>query len=87
MKYVVDIDGILCSEDGPFKDRKPIQKNIIKINKLHSKGNKIILFTSRRQTDRKVTLKWLKDNNINFDKLITNKPLGDFYIDDRHITL
>lgn len=46
------------------------------IKKLKEEGNKIILITARfnwvNVNVEEVTLKWLKDNNIEYDKLIIN---------------
>lgn len=81
--YAIDIDGIICEENGPFEKRKPINENIKKINLLNGY---IILYTSRLNSDRKVTIEWLKNNNVKYDCLITNKILYHQLIDDKSIS-
>jgi len=78
----IDLDGVLCKETKPYVEAKPIKKNINKTNKLAIE-NKIIIFTSRRICDKKLTEKWLSDNEVCYDKLILGKPKFDIYIDEK----
>jgi len=80
--YAIDMDGILCEESKPYKSCSPIYKNIAKADKLKEAGHKIIIFTARRQCDRKTTLKWLRLYGPKFDKLICGKPKFDVYVDE-----
>jgi len=91
-KYTIafDLDNTICDsirenhpEDIPFV--KP-RKNIVKIIKdLKKKGNSIIIFTRRGhlRNARKMTIEWLKHNEVPYDTLITRKPHYDLFIDDR----
>jgi uncharacterized HAD superfamily protein len=83
MKICIDMDGVICEEIKPYSKAKPIKKNIKKIEKLFS-DNKIIIWTSRRKSDRVITLKWLRDNQVPFDELIMKKPKFDIYVDEKH---
>lgn len=76
----IDIDGILCEETGPYKDRKPIEKNIQYINQLNSY---IVLYTARLETDRTITEQWLRDHHVKYDALIMNKLPYSILIDDK----
>ena len=68
-----------CSSNNNYKYWIDILK------KLKKKGYKIIIFTRRGclKNGRKLTIKWLKNYNIPYDKLITEKPHFDILIDDR----
>lgn len=98
MKYVIDIDGTLCSKNEinysmavPFTDR------IKKINELYDQGNHITLFTARGMNTYNgnikevylhyydFTIDQLKKWEVKYHILIMGKPSGDFYIDDKGI--
>ena len=87
MIYAVDIDGTLTEDDtNPenwfrYADMKPIRENIAKINDLYMKGEKIILYTSRYEEDREVTVSWLKINGVKYHRLIMDKFRADIYVD------
>ena len=84
----VDLDGVLCKETKPYSKAEPLTENIELLKNLkNSKNVKIIIHTARRERDRNITLKWLKNNGVPFDKLVMGKPRADFYIDDRAISL
>jgi len=87
MKIVIDIDGIIALGGAPFKNCYPVYPIIGKIKYLKNRGHKIILFTSRRESDREITKSWLKKHEVRYDKLMMGKPLGDVYLDDRNINL
>lgn len=89
----IDIDGVISFEGTQpstekgwneyFKNLKPIQKTIDKINLLYNQGNAIVLYTSRRESDITVTEEWLKNHKVQYHRLVTGKFLADIYIDDR----
>lgn len=87
IKYVIDIDNTICEETKPYKECLPRNTFIYNINKLYEQGHKIILFTARRKSDRKVTMKWLRENKVKYHKLILGKPSGDKYVDDKNISI
>jgi len=86
-KIAVDLDGVLCYESKPYKNCQPIKENITMVNLLYKQNNRIVIYTSRRKIDRKITLKWLKKFNIHYHLLIMGKLKADIYIDDRSLTL
>lgn len=77
-----DMDGVLCEEGKDFSDyaiRKPNEGQIAEFNE--QPGLKII-YTSRLEADRQLTMKWLADNGVKFDCLFMNKiPYDKFYED------
>lgn len=98
MKYIVDIDGTICSNtDGHYSKSIPIQDRISKINKLYDEGNIIVYLTARgmgrfednadlsRKTFYEFTANQLNEWGCKYHKLILGKPSGDIYIDDKGI--
>lgn len=97
---VFDIDDTICvHKNRDYANARPIQEMIDKINQLYDRGYEIVLYTSRGMNSCKGDLdliikknkdvleKWLKDNNVSYTKLIFGKPLGDWYIDDKAMTM
>lgn len=98
MKYVVDIDGTICSQSGTnYESAKPIVERIDKLNKLYDSGNEVVYFTARGmgRHDGNVhraykefyefTRKQLEGWGVKYTDLILGKPAGDIYIDDKGI--
>lgn len=96
MKYVVDIDGTVCSvTDGKYEDAVPNEGRIDKINKLYDEGNQIIYLTARgmgrsgdnadlaKRTFYELTRNQLDRWGCKYHKLVLGKPSGDYYIDDK----
>jgi CMP-N,N'-diacetyllegionaminic acid synthase len=86
VKFVIDIDGVIAEERSNHLEYSKCvpKKDVIDcVNKLFNSGNYIILFTSRFEVDKQVTMTWLEKNNVLYNELILGKPRADFYIDDR----
>jgi len=88
LKIYVDIDGTLTVEtegfgDEVYRSRTPRHEIINRVNQLFDQGNPIVLWTSRKPIDRKVTIEWLKTNGVKFNKLILGKPTYDLYVCDK----
>ena len=94
--FCFDIDGVICkTQNGKYKNSKPIKKNINFINKLYDEGNYIKLFTSRymgrfnedvkkaKKVGFKFTEKQMLNWKIKYHKLILGKPSYDYFIDDK----
>lgn len=97
---VFDIDDtISIHKNRDYANAKPIQPVIDKLNRLHDEGYYIKLFTGRGQLscngdldliikrNKDVLEKWLTDHNVKYDELIFGKPLGDWYIDDKGLSV
>ena len=95
-KYCFDLDGVICNNTyGNYQQAKPNLCAIAKINKLHEKGNYIIIFTARfmgrtnnnykkaYELGYELTHNQLCEWNLKFDKLILGKPSFDLLIDDK----
>ena len=98
-KYVVDIDGTICTSvtNGDYSSALPIYGRIEKINKLYNEGNYIVYLTARgmgRYSNNadlakarfyEITELQLKLWGCKYHELFLGKPSGDFYIDDKGI--
>jgi quercetin dioxygenase-like cupin family protein len=88
MKYFIDLDNTICyTENSDYNNSKPIIERIGYVNDLKSQGNEITIWTARGATTgidhRELTLKQLKEWNVNYDNLLMGKPNYDVYIDDK----
>ena len=85
----VDLDGVLCKSTPPEKYAQalPLKDNIAKVNKLHEKGHRIIIYTARAWYLYDLTTKWLMNNGVEFDQLVMGKLYAHYYVDDLNGTL
>lgn len=98
-RFSIDIDGVISKKtvwsyrDSYLRLRrmllyiKPDKEVIKKVNKLYDEGHIIILNTSRIWHDYDVTVEWLKKHGVKYHQLIMAKPLCDFYIDDKNMSM
>ncbi len=101
MRYVVDIDGTICTpgktEETRYTEALPIQDRIDKINKLYDEGHTIVYLTARgmgrfnnivdlaTQEFYELTEIQLSLWGCKYHQLFLGKPSGDFYIDDKGV--
>ena len=89
IRYCFDIDGTICSTNCHYKDAKPYDDVIEKINSLYNSGNSIILYTSRGSgsgTDWSEFTKNQVDSwGVKYHELLLGKPMYDIFVDDRAI--
>lgn len=99
MKYIVDIDGTICTSvsNGNYGKAMPIVDRIAKINKLYDEGHTIVYLTARgmgRHHDDEILAKasFFELTKLQLDlwgckyhRLMLGKPSGDYYIDDKAI--
>lgn len=98
LTLVVDLDKTLCSkkkDNETYADVLPYNNIIEILNNLHSLGADVYIESARNMltqnnNESKViknvgltTLKWLEDNNIEYDGLKFGKTMGSCYIDDK----
>lgn len=92
-KYVFDIDGVIASfrEDIDYSKAEPNINVINTINKIHSYGNRITLFTARGYKTgidwKEVTQNQMDSWGVCYDELIFGKPDADAYIDDKLVDI
>jgi len=87
-KYVIDIDGTICTNTyGKYELAKPFISRIKYINRLFDEGHIIKYFTARGSTTNinwiDLTKKQLFDWGAKYNELIMGKPDGDIFIDDK----
>jgi CMP-N-acetylneuraminic acid synthetase len=87
-KFVVDIDGTICTQEKDYRDAKPLQFNIDKLQKLDANGHTILYFTARGTETgidwKSITLAQLRNWGCpQYENLQFGKPSADFYIDDK----
>lgn len=101
MNFVFDIDETISrwNEDRDYLNFVPDLAMIDKINALYNQGHYITLHTARgmRSMNRDLIriiselrpplVEWLKKNGVNYNELIMGKPYGDYYIDDKNISI
>jgi len=97
MKYVVDIDGTICTNTfGAYEKAEPFVERIKIINDLHDQGHEIWYFTARGMSKNpppskacaewySFTKKQLDQWGCKYDHLYMGKPSADYYIDDKAI--
>jgi len=86
IKIAVDLDGVICEDKKPYALAKPKTKAILMVRLLAEKG-KVIIYTARREKDRELTLRWLRNHKVPFYKLVMGKVKADAYVDDKNTTL
>ena len=87
MIIAVDIDGTLTNEtEGhDYANRTPNMVMIKFVQEAYEALHSIILWSSRYEVDRAVTIDWLLKYNIPYSKLILDKLTYDLLIDDKTI--
>jgi hypothetical protein len=92
MKYIVDIDGTICSQDGNnYKTAKPYMTRIHQLNKLYDEGHEIHYWTARGSSSgidwkeyTEIQLRWW---GCKFHSVNVGKPSYDVWLDDKAILL
>ena len=95
MKYIIDIDGTICSvvlnenDTVNYDKTQPYADRIAKINKLYDEGHEITYWTARGSKsgeDRsELTTAQLTEWGVKYHKLVFYKPEYDIWIDDKAI--
>lgn len=89
MKYIVDIDGTICTQQksGEYHKAKPYVDRINLLNKLFDDGHKIVYWTARgmsSNTDHsELTQQQLMQWGCKYHELKMNKPSYDVWVDDK----
>jgi histidinol phosphatase-like enzyme len=89
VKYVIDIDGTICSPKGigGYAESIPFKSRIARINELYDAGNYIVYWTARGMDSgvdyTELTHKQLAEWGAKFDELKMHKPSYDIWIDDK----
>ncbi len=96
MRYVVDIDGTICTSlaQSDYENAEPIMDRIAIINQLYDEGHTIIYHSARGMSSpthprlnalAQLTHAQLQRWGCKYHKMLLGKPSGDVYIDDKGI--
>jgi uncharacterized HAD superfamily protein len=82
--YLIDIDGTICDDIPNEQPERMVTaalypEALITLNKWHEEGHVITFFTSRTESHREVTEKWLAVNGFKYHSLLMGKPRGGNY--------
>jgi hypothetical protein len=89
MKYMVDIDGTICSltVNSNYAYAEPFVNRIKHFNSLYDQGHEIHYWTARGGTTGRdwseLTTKQLSDWKVQYTSLNFRKPSYDIWIDDK----
>ena len=88
MKYIVDIDGTICTvTNGDYSNAEPYLSRIAHFNMLYDAGNEIHYWTARGSTSKvdhlPLTIKQLKQWGCKYTTANVGKPVYDIWIDDK----
>ena len=92
MKYIVDIDGTICTweKDGRYENAQPFKERIEVINRLYDDGHQIHYWTARGANSKRdlydLTESQLKEWGVKYHSLRCDKPAYDIWIDDKAIS-
>jgi hydroxymethylpyrimidine pyrophosphatase-like HAD family hydrolase len=92
MTYVVDIDGVIIHSAFNPATREyvvcEIDHDVVEaINRRYEAGDEIILHTGRHWDNLRTTLDQLASAGVKYHSLVMGKPVGDYYIDDRNLSV
>lgn len=82
--YLIDIDGTIC-DDIPNEEPERMATcdaypdALETLNQWYDEGHIITFFTSRLESHREVTEKWLDDKGFKYHGLLMGKPRGGNY--------
>jgi len=87
-KFVVDIDGVICTDTkSQYHLCEPFPERIKYFNSLHDQGVVIVYWTGRGGDSgidwHDFTVKQLKEWGVKYHKLRTDKESYDIWIDDK----
>lgn len=92
MKYIIDIDGTICtSTNGDYEKAEPYQYRINHFNDLYDQGNEVHYWTARGGNTGKdwteLTHQQLKLWGVKYTSLKLGKPPYDLWIDDKAVNV
>ena len=100
MIYCFDLDNTLCFSDGnDYRNSRPDNNMITKVNSLYDSGHTIKIFTARGMTTHSGDVAAVYDElfpltsfqldtwGIKYHELIMGKPSYDQFVDDKNLTI
>lgn len=88
MKYIIDIDGTICSQTASdYENAQPFHDRIAKINALYDDGHTIIYWTARGMASNRdhsaLTKRQLVEWGCKYHDVMFGKPQYDVWVDDK----
>lgn len=89
--YLIDIDGTICDDIPNEEPHRMLTAELYPdaletINKWYDEGHIITFFTSRLESHREVTEKWLDIHGFKYHGILMGKPRGgNYHWIDNHI--
>ena len=92
MKYMVDIDGTICTiTHGEYEKAEPIIHRIKHFNELFDNGDEVHYWTARGGNSGKdwsdLTRQQLEQWGVKYTSLKLGKPPYDLWIDDKAVNV
>jgi len=83
--WIFDLDGTILKHNGYILDgRDTLLQGAKEYLDAIPKEDKIIIFTSRTEAYRQITMEFLTENQIRFDEILFHMPLGErIIVNDR----
>ena len=83
--WVFDLDGTIMKHNGyKIEGYDTLLKGAKEYIDNLPKDDKIVIFTSRTDEYKEMTLKFLDDNKIRYDQILFNMPMGErIIVNDR----
>ncbi len=83
--WIFDLDGTILKHNGYKLDGKDtLLQGAKEYLDALPEEDKIIIFTSRTEAYRQMTMEFLRENQIRFDEILFNMPLGErIVVNDR----
>lgn len=88
LKIAVDLDDTILGTDRwdldvPGHNQQPIGNVVACLKWLRSSGVKVVIFTSRKSSSREQTIAQLAEHDIEYDKIVFDKPQFDLFVDNK----
>ncbi|MCX4351285.1 MAG: hypothetical protein OSJ60_06570 [Lachnospiraceae bacterium] len=83
--WIFDLDGTLLKHNGYKLDGKDtVLDGVIEYFNTIPREDKIVIVTSRTDEYKDITLNFLRENNIRYDEILFNMPMGErILVNDR----
>ena len=83
--WILDLDGTLLKHNGYKLDGKDtVLDGVIEYFNTIPREDKIVIVTSRTDEYKDITLNFLRENNIRYDEILFNMPMGErILVNDR----
>lgn len=75
--WILDLDGTLAVHNGHILDGDKVLKGVKEFYEKLGEGDKVLIITGRKKEYKLETIKFLKDNNIRYDDILFEYPVGE----------